>query len=328
MMSDYPAHCTPLAHCIQHHTQQGIQPSPRAAFILDKSMRDRIVLLDPTLAPLFRRYLQSDDIHRYTINDHQRFLLALPAGWTAQLCGPSHHGNLAWQCIAEHYPALARHLTLFVADRPHHAHIWWELEATTVLPERTQPSITWHAYKNHLSFALTPAGYVSATPWLAGASMWVLGYLNSTPVQRWLNRQKSAGVALAHALIDQVPVPHSLTTAHDELSELTAHAVTLQTERLQHINATIHTLVRNFAPLGATVSTQLSTWYQLDFAGLRNALIKSFKNDIPERLHPQWHAWFDECHDEYQRRERQLTMYEGRINQLVTAHFPSTKGAH
>lgn len=326
MMSDFPAHCTPLASMIGQRCQPGIQPSPRTAFVLEKSLRDRIVLLDPTLAPLFRRYVHSDDIHRYSVDDQQRFLLALPAGWTAQLCGATSQGNIAWQCVAEHYPALARHLSLFVADRPNH-HIWWELDADTQLPERTQQVLTWHAQKSQIAFALAPQGYVTATPWLANPPLWLVGYLNSTPLQRWLNRQKAKGSSLAYTVIDHIPVPDALDN-HDTLAELTAQALDLQKQRLQCINETVHTLVRNFAPLGATPNAAIWSWYTLDFAGLRKALVKSFKNDIPDRLQPQWHTWLEHCQNEYDRIEQQLSTYEGRISHLVASRFPTAKGSH
>jgi hypothetical protein len=326
MMSDFPAHCTPLAQLIGHQSQLGIQPSPRTAFVLDKSMRDRIVLLDPTLAPLFRRYIHGDDIHRYGVEHHQRFLLALPAGWTARVCHTTSPGNVAWQCLAEHYPALARHLSLFVADRPHQ-HVWWELDAGANLPDRTQQILTWHAQKSQIAFTITPQGYVTATPWLANTPLWLLGYLNSTPLQRWLNRQKAKGSSLASTVIDHIPVPDTLN-GDAQLTELTSHAIDIQTQRLQCINEAVQTLVRNFAPLGASANTSLWAWYTLDFAGLRKALVKSFKNDIPERVQPQWHAWLDHSQSEYDRIEQQLTHYEGRISQLVATQFPPAKGIH
>ncbi|MFZ9859042.1 MAG: hypothetical protein ACO3F2_12000 [Roseiflexaceae bacterium] len=326
MMSDFPAYCTPLAQVIGQRSQLGIQPSPRTAFVLDKPMRDRIVLLDPTLAPLFRRYVHNDDIHRYGVDDQQRFLLALPAGWTTTLCGSNAQSTIAWQCIADHYPALARHLSLFVADRPHH-HIWWELDADVQLPNRTQQTLTWHTRKNHTSFALTPQGFVTATPWLVDPPVWLVGYLNSTPLQRWLNRQKVKGNGLAHTVIDHIPVPDALNE-FDTLTELTVHAAELQKQRLQCINETVHTLVRNFAPLGATANSALWSWYTLDFVGLRKALVKSFKNDIPERLQPQWHTWLNQCQSEYDRIEQQLSHHEGRISHLVATRFPPSKGIH
>lgn len=322
MISDYPAHCTPLTQVIGQASQLGVQPSPRTAFVLEKPQRDRIVLLDPSLAPMFRRYVHGDDVHRYAITDQQRFLLALPAGWTHTLCGTSHQSNHAWQCIAEHYPALARHLSLFVADRPHHQ-VWWELEHDCVLPDRTQQVLTWYAQKSQLHFAVAPHGYVTAMPWIANPPLWLLGYLNSAPIQRWLNRQKAKG-NLAHTTIDQIPVPDAINHI-DELTALTADALDLQQQRLRCIHEAVHTLVRNFAPLGASISATLWSWYTLDFAGLRRGLIKSFKNDIPERLHPQWQTWLEEHQTNYTYLEQRLTQKEKLISQLVATQFPSSK---
>lgn len=325
MMSDYPAHCTPLAQYLGQHSKPGLQPSPRTAFVLEKSQRDRIVLLDPSLAPLFRRYIHTDDVFRYAVADQQRFLLALPAGWTTSLCGSTTQGNHAWQCIADHYPALARHLSLFVADRPHQ-HIWWELGADCVLPDRSQQVLTWQAQKSQIAFTQAPQGYVTATPWLADVPIWVLGYLNSAPLQRWLNRQKAKGGSLAQTIIDQIPIPDSLAGLN-ELTEFTTQAQDLQHQRIRCIHESVHTLVRNFAPLGASISTSLWAWYTLDFAGLRKALLKSFKNDIPERLQPQWQQWLEAHQAEYYHLEQQLTLVEGSISKVVATQFPSIKGA-
>ena len=123
-----------LSSYMRHRSCDGLNPSPRSVFVLEKSQRDRLVLLDTPLAPLLRRYHTSDDVQRYSVLPSTRYLLCLPPGWTAQHCGTHADGNAAWQCIAEHFPALSRHLALAVAERPFTSGHWWELAPESVLP--------------------------------------------------------------------------------------------------------------------------------------------------------------------------------------------------
>jgi hypothetical protein len=117
MTTTFPVDCQPLHAIVGSHPITGVVPSPRTVFVLEKAQRDRLVLLDTQLAPFIRRYSLADDIQRYGMVPSQKFLLCLPAGWTVQHCQTTAIGNDAWQCIAERYPALARHLAIPVAKR-------------------------------------------------------------------------------------------------------------------------------------------------------------------------------------------------------------------
>lgn len=322
-MSAQPSFVT-LSSYLQQRSCDGINPTPRALFVLDKSQRDRLVLLEPQLAPLIRRYHTSDDVQRYSVLPSTRFVLCLPAGWTTRMCATTASGNEAWQCIAERFPALSRHLALAVAERPFAQGHWWELPADSVLPP-PQATMTWQPQRTHMHFASVSSGAVCATPWYQHVTPWLLGYLNSTPLQRWIQRTSSARQALPSTLVDEIPLATAAIN-HPQLDALAQESMTLTNQRHQLIQSGILTLIRNFAPLGATPNVALKGWYDLDFTGLRRALVRAFKNDIPERLHPEWAEWLTTQQHHYTEMTQHIHEHDSTINTLVADWLAPLKG--
>lgn len=319
-----PSQTSTLSSYLGQRNCDGLNPTPRGVFVLDKSQRDRLVLLDPQLAPLLRRYHTSDDVHRYCMLPSTRYLLCLPAGWTSRTCGTHADGNAAWQCIAEHYPALSRHLALAVADRPFASGHWWELADTTILPP-SHDTMTWHHQRTQLIFATVSSGAVCATPWYQHGAPWLIAYLNSTPVQRWLQRTSTKRNCVSSLLADEIPVAHALID-DAQLDALARTAMTLASQRQQLIHSGLLTLTRNFAPLGATASVTLKSWCDLDFGALRRALFKAFKNDIPERLHGEWQTWLTAQQEEYTTLTNQIHTHDTAINAMVADVLVLPKG--
>ena len=97
------------------------------------------------------------------------------------------------------------------------------------------------------------------------------------------------------------------------------------TQRIQLNQQGLATLVRNFAPLGVPVGTSLRTWYDMDLAGLRVALRKSFKNDIPERLHDEWRTWLTNQRDQHDALGQQIISNDLLINRIVAEYLPVPK---
>jgi hypothetical protein len=319
-MDQLPAHCVPLHTLLPQPCQAGIAPAPKVAFVLDKATRDRLLLLDTSLAPYLRRYLSSDDIERYTVCDEHRFLLALPAGWTRTLDAHAHPSD-AWHTLAEHAPALARHLAIPATERPHHQY-WWELDDHTALPARHQSIITWRIHRSQLWFARTTPGFVSAAAWFVSEGMWQAGLLNSSPMQRWLNRATIKSSRDLPAVVDALPVPQSLI-ADPELERLATHAAETHQARMSTTRAGVQSLVRAFAPLGAKVPASLYDWHTFDFARLQQALRRAFQGDIPERHHAEWHQWLTTGQAQHADLVAQAQRIDQRINALVAAHLPA-----
>ncbi|MFM2031456.1 MAG: hypothetical protein RLZZ297_221 [Chloroflexota bacterium] len=314
-------HTRPLAEILGRTVQPGIAPTPRAAFILEKPARDRIVLLEPALAPLFRRYVGSEDIQRYACVPSSKYLLALPSGWTSTSCGASAAGLAGWDAIADCHPALARHLALPVADRPKNDSFWWELPADTVLPGRDRAVITMEWNRTLLWCTRTPVGSVSAAEWIDCDADWVLGYLNALPVQRYIQAARAANPRWTPALLDQLPVP-TLLVDDPTLTELAAQNARLHQERVQLLHDGLATLIRNFAPLGAQPTAPLQRWVELDYPALNKALAKAFRNDIPIAVQPQWQQWHELQRQRYSELSQQVSFVDGALTKAVTRQLP------
>lgn len=314
-----------LADILQRTTQIGLSPTPRSVFVLDKSTRDRIVLLDPTLAPCFRRYIGSEDIQRYACAQSSKFLLTLPAGWTVSTCNAHTTGVDAWQAIADRYPALARHLALPVADRPKSNSYWWELDAGAVVPPRDRAVTTMEWNRSILWFARMPSGAASASAWVDSDADWLLGYLNSIPLQRHIQAARAANPRWSMSDIDALPVPEILVTDPD-LAALSAQNYLLHSQRLRLVEDGLMALTRAFAPLGAVPTPALQRWVELDFAGLCKAVSKAFKNDIPTRVHPEWQQWLALNRQAYSDVSQQISFVDGALTKEVATQLPLPQG--
>ncbi len=324
-MPKYPPGTHRLADVVQTVCHEGLAPTPRAVFVIDKSTRDRIVLLDPTLAPCFRRYIGSEDIHRYACAQSNKFLLTLPAGWTVATCNTPVAGVDAWHAIADKYPALARHLALHVADRPKSNTHWWELDAGVVVPPRDRAVLTMEWQRTILWVARMPTGYVSASAWIDCDADWLLGYLNSIPVQRHIQAARQANPRWTVCDIVDLPVPEVLVTDADmrALSEQNYH---LHAQRLHLVQDGLLALTRAFAPLGALPTPALERWIELDFAGLCKAVSKAFKNDIPSRVQPEWQQWLELNRQAYSDVSQQISFVDGALTKEVSQQLPLPQG--
>jgi hypothetical protein len=101
--------------------------------------------------------------------------------------------------------------------------------------------------------------------------------------------------------------------------------MTIVAQRIQLTQQGLATLVRNFAPLGVTAGSALRTWYDMDLAGLRVALRKSFKNDIPERLHDEWRNWLTQQREQHDALGLQIANNDQQINRIVAEYLPVPK---
>lgn len=315
------SHTRPLADILGHGVLPGIAPAPRAAFVLEKATRDRIVLLEPTLAPIFRRYIGSEDVQRYACAPSSKYVLTLPAGWTMATCGARAAGVAGWDAIADVHPALARHLALPVADRPKNDTFWWELPAGTVIPPRDRAVLTLEWNRTVLWCARTPVGAVTAADWIDTDADWLLGYLNALPVQRVIASARTANPRWTCAALDTLPVP-VLLIDDASLRELAAQNALLHQERLTLLHDGLQTLIRNFAPLGAVPTPALQRWVELDFTALNKALAKAFRNDIPAAVHPQWQQWLELQRQRYSELSQQISFVDGALTKAVGRQLP------
>ena len=143
-------------------------------------------------------------------------------------------------------------------------------------------------------------------------------------MQRWIQRTSARTAQIATIMIDDLPIPTTLID-HPDLHRLASATMAIVAQRIQLNQQGLATLVRNFAPLGVPASTALRTWYDMDLAGLRVALRKSFKNDIPERLHDEWRTWLTHQREQHDALGQQISSNDHLINRIVAEYLPVPK---
>lgn len=261
--------------------RRGVGPLPTARLIVDKATRDQMVIFDPQTAPLLRRIVRGADIYPWRC-DTPRYLLALPAGWTAATFGD---GSLtqAWDLLAERYPLIQQRLAPY---RPTRQQPWWEL-STHDLALFDHPQLVWPSSSMRPRFALTTAGQV-AGPGVChvSGSSFLLGILMSRPAWLALSSYSPAGhtYRLWPALVGKLPVPEATEPQRAAIGALAQRIAELSRERAGLERDGTRRLLRDFGPPGATPGPRLERWWNLDFAALRAELAARFGGDIPPRF--------------------------------------------
>jgi site-specific recombinase XerD len=82
---------------------------------------------------------------------------------------------------------------------------------------------------------------------------------------------------------------------------------------------------RTVFPVGGTMEA-LQRWIELDFAGLCKAISKAFKNDIPERVYPEWQQWLELNRQAYSDLSQQISFVDGALTKEVATQLPLPQG--
>ena len=267
--------------------QRGIRRLATARLLVDKATRDQIVLFEPTLAPFLRRIVRGVDIHPWYC-EPSRYLVMLPSGWSA---GADVRAEQAWEHLAQRCPPLHRHLAP-AATRKTRDVAWWELPDCDLTPF-AQARIVWPTASVTKRYALTDPGYlvgpgvchIPASLFLLGVLMSRLGWLAVTAMGR-----VGRVYRLAPEQIGRIPIPEATENERAAIEALVQRIIDLTREQVALERRFTQRLLRDFGPPGATPGARLESWWELDFAELRQAIAARFGGDIPARFREQWQA--------------------------------------
>ncbi|MCI0463898.1 MAG: N-6 DNA methylase [Gemmataceae bacterium] len=184
------ARSAPLGEYVQHRIFRGILTGLNEAFEIDSDTRQRLIDYGPACEPLIRPFLGGQDIRRYHVRPCERYLIAIPCGWTAQTMEDArkHVAKVsereAWDWLSEHHGPIARHLAPFAGAakaRQDQGEFWWELRPCDYYPVLNGPKIVYPDITKHPRFYLDTEGiYIRNTAYCLGtADPYLLGLLNS-----------------------------------------------------------------------------------------------------------------------------------------------------
>ncbi len=90
----------------------GVKTGLNDAFIIDQWTRDHLVQADKGCASILRKLLGGEDLRPWYHEEPGRWLILIPNGMTANLCGSDRESN-AWSCFQRKFPAVSEHLERF-----------------------------------------------------------------------------------------------------------------------------------------------------------------------------------------------------------------------
>ncbi|MCB0163354.1 MAG: Eco57I restriction-modification methylase domain-containing protein [Anaerolineae bacterium] len=153
---------------IQGKTFFGIKTGFNKAFVIDKTIRDKLISENPESAEIIKPVLAGRDVRRYEIDFKDKYLI-----WT-YIGVP----------IKEKYPAIFKYLKQFqdkLEKRWDKGNYWWELRPCDYYDLFNQPKIIYPDIATNCRFTLDRDGYFSTntTYFISGDDLYLLGILNS-----------------------------------------------------------------------------------------------------------------------------------------------------
>ncbi len=180
----------PLGELVKRRIYLGVKTGLNKAFEVGPELRQHIISEQPIAATLIRRFLGGQDIRRYHVRDSERYLIAMPSGWTRACMAKAVPGSVprsereAWQWLKDTYPAIAAHLKPFselAQKRQDRGEYWWELRACDYYDVLDGPKIIYPDIAKNPRFH-----FDDGTTWirntaycLATDDRYLLGLLNS-----------------------------------------------------------------------------------------------------------------------------------------------------
>jgi type I restriction-modification system DNA methylase subunit len=243
----------PLGEYVDKEVFFGIKTGYNEAFVITRSIRDRLIAQDPKSEDLLKRFVVGDDVRKYHINFRDAYLICIPKGFTNSHMGKSKD---AWQWFEKAYPAIAKHLkphAEIAKKRQDQGDYWWELRACDYYAEFDKPKIVYPDIAKESRIAFDSSGlYFSNTVYfIPRDDLYLLGLLNSKLIFAYFKRIASVlgdadkGGRLRWFRQDVMKLPirrinftdPAEKSAHDEIVKMVEEMLGLQKQRQQAATA-------------------------------------------------------------------------------------------
>jgi len=158
----------PLGEYIGDKILYGIKTGFNEAFVIDRRIRDRLIVEDHKSAEIIKPFVVGEDVRRYMLDYAERYVILSKIGTPI-----------------EQYPAVFAHLQQYQPqlearwDKGNH---WWELRACDYYEEFEKPKIMWPVIAISNRFAPVEAGFYSndKTFFIPTHDLYLLAMLNSS----------------------------------------------------------------------------------------------------------------------------------------------------
>lgn len=276
--------------------RNGVRPD--AGLILDPPTRTRLLMHDPTMAPLLRPLVQAADV----------------APWHHPL-GRAHLIVLAPDAFASYtdlatvHPPLARQL----GRVPN-----WHLPADAAPLLKLQTGIA-----GVPATATTPPCFALLAPSAVPAAPLVV-LPDDNPTLLALLQSRVLAMVQAHlperdpaALIARLPVPAAPAEQYHAIAQLATQIAAEAAARDQLRQQARTYVLKNLGPPGTRLDDDLLHWWRLDFLGFVLAIGRALNNTIPEQFQPEWEQWLAAQRSQHQRHTEQIQQWQQQLDQQV-----------
>lgn len=226
--------------------QYGIKTGLNEAFLVDQSVRDRIVSEDSNCKEIIKKFFRGEHIKRWHSPWGGDWIILLKS---------SHNHDWPWSVAANEneaerlfgsaYPSLYKWMKSFEDDlrrRQDHGRFWWELRACDYYDEFEAPKIVYQEIQFHSRFALDDAGLFSNNKvfFLPTDSIFTLSILNSSLMWwylfQFMGHQKDDALAMQAFRFEQVPICEPRGNWKDEIEVLGSHLLAQAKKVDEHIS--------------------------------------------------------------------------------------------
>lgn len=319
----------------------GLKTGLNEAFIIDRATRDHLTFADSASQLLLKPFLEGKDIKRWHVHSEDRWLIAIPKGWTrATMDGQAAAStDEAWRWLQARHPHLAAHLIPFAEaaqKRSDQGDYWWELRACAYYDKFEQPKIYYPDICVAPSFALDTQGMFSGNTgyFLPSSENWLVALLNTKAlwfvVMGMSTHIRGGYRRMFTQQIETLPVPSASTLQQAELAALAGAAAVAAQGRLatqRGFGRRILDLLPVPAPKGAlpSLGDKLESWWLLaDFRSFQAEVQKRFKADIALRARPEWEQMFNTERQRVHEFSSRIAENERHIDALVYEMFGLT----
>jgi type I restriction-modification system DNA methylase subunit len=180
----------PLGKYINQEIFLGLKTGLNKAFVIDEKTKLKLIQQDVKNSDIIKPFVIGDEIRKYRINSHRKYLILIPKGWTNKLSGDTKN---KWKWLQENYPSIAQYLIPSLEEgekRGDKGDYWWELRACDYLSEFEKPKIIFPdiAKESRMTFDTTGV-YVGNTGYILPRNdLYLLGLLNSKLIFNYYKR--------------------------------------------------------------------------------------------------------------------------------------------
>ena len=166
----------------------GLKTGLNEAFIINAETRDAILSRESDSERFIRPLIIGEDINRYAADFADRYIIAVPSGWTFNNSTYVSEDE-AWEWFQQEYSGIADHLREYEADaksRYDRGECWWELRPCDYYDVLGEEKIVYPEISAGPRFAYDSAGRCMNNKCFAiPADKRLIGVLNSTLSEFW-----------------------------------------------------------------------------------------------------------------------------------------------